>query len=116
MKDCIFCKIVSKDVKSEIIDDSNEDFIVLSDANPVSEGHCLIVPRKHYATLFDLPASLGSELVSIAKQQGLRLIKEGKADGIKLVNNNFKAAGQVVNHFHLHIIPEKDDFKRDKHV
>jgi len=106
-KDCIFCKIVKGEIKSDIIADE-ENFIVFNDANPVAEGHCLIVPKKHYATILDLPSSLGTELLSIAKKQGLRLIEAKLADGFKLVNNNYKAAGQVVNHFHLHVIPHKE--------
>lgn len=115
VSDCIFCKIISgKDSQKPIYEDDN--FIVLPDKFPVADGHCLIIPKKHYATLLDLPSTLGSELLSIAKAQSLRLIKEGKAEGIKLVNNNFEAGGQVVPHFHLHVIPEKNGVKRNKHV
>lgn len=114
-KDCIFCKIAKGEIKADKVADE-ENFIVINDANPVSSGHCLIIPKKHYETVFDLPASLGGELLSIAKKQGLRLIKEGKAEGIKLVSNNYEAAGQIVKHFHLHIIPEKKGIKREKHI
>lgn len=112
VKDCIFCKIIEGDVKADILDDSNDNFIVINDSNPVAEGHCLVIPRKHYETLLDMPASLGGELLSLAKKHGLRLINEKKAEGIKLVNNNFKAGGQIVPHFHLHIIPEKEGSER----
>ena len=107
MVDCIFCKIVKKEIESEIIEDE-DNFIVINDANPVADGHCLIIPKTHYETIFDMPASLGTELISIAKKQGLRLIDEGRADGIKLVSNNYSSAGQVVHHLHMHIIPHKD--------
>ena len=112
---CVFCKIVNGEIKANILSDE-ENFIVMDDAHPASEGHCLIIPKRHYATIFDLPNTLGTELLTITKQQGMRLIKEGKAEGIKLVNNNFEAAGQVVKHFHLHVIPEKKDVKRKFHV
>jgi len=105
--DCIFCRIASGEIKSrKLYEDDN--FIVIPDANPVSEGHCLIIPRKHYPTILDLPPSLGTEFISLAKKQGLRLIKEGKASGFNLVQNNFSSAGQVVKHVHFHIIPRKD--------
>lgn len=113
--DCIFCKIERKEIPSEVIY-SDDNFFVVNDLHPVSNGHCLIIPKKHYETLFDMPSSLGSELLDLAKKQGFRLIKEKKAEGIKLVNNNFEASGQVVKHFHLHVIPEKKGVKREKHV
>ena len=114
-EECIFCKIAKGEIPAKFLYE-DDNFVVFNDANPVSEGHCLIVPKKHYATLLDLPSSLGGELLSIAKAQGLRLIKEKKADGFKLVNNNFEASGQIVKHFHLHMIPEKLGVKREKHV
>ena len=105
-KDCIFCKISNGEISSKkIYEDDN--FFVINDANPVSDGHCLIISKKHYATILDLPSVLGDSLIKTTKEQSLRLIKEKKAEGIKLVQNNFKASGQSVNHFHLHIIPEK---------
>jgi len=113
--DCIFCKIVRREIPAERIFE-NEDFFVIPDINPVSKGHCLIISKKHYETIFDLPSVLGEELIQIAQQQGKRLIREGKADGIKLVQNNYEASGQIVKHFHLHIIPEKTGVKREKHV
>ncbi len=110
---CIFCKIASGEIKNDIIY-SDDNFFVVNDIAPISEGHCLIISKKHYETILDMPSSLGTELVSLAKKQGLRLIKEQKAEGFKLVNNNFKAAGQVVPHFHLHVIPQKNGVKSEK--
>jgi histidine triad (HIT) family protein len=112
---CVFCKIIAGEIKAEIVADE-ENFMVINDAHPVSEGHCLVIPKKHYETLLDMPSTLGSELLDLAKKQSLRLIKEKKADGIKLVTNNFEAGGQVVPHFHLHVIPEKKGVKRKVHV
>jgi histidine triad (HIT) family protein len=106
-EDCVFCKIVRGEIKAQIISDE-ENFIVFKDANPISEGHCLIVPKNHYETILDMPSTLGTELLSIAKKQGLRLIKEKKAEGFNLIQNNFTSAGQVVMHSHFHIIPRKD--------
>jgi len=103
-EECVFCKIARGEIPATFIY-SDDNFVVFNDVNPVSEGHCLIVPKKHYETLLDLPNTLGTELLMLAKAQSLRLIKEGKADGIKIVNNNYPSAGQVVKHFHMHVIP-----------
>ena len=115
MVDCIFCKIVKGEVPTEKIYEG-ENFFIINDVNPVSEGHCLIISKEHYETVFDLPSEFGKELIEITKLHAKKLIDEGKADGIKLVNNNYEAAGQVVKHFHLHLIPEKTGVKRKKRV
>lgn len=106
-KDCVFCKIIKGEIKADIVEDS-DNFIVMNDAHPVAEGHCLVIPKKHYEVIFEMPNTLGTEFVQLAKKHGLRLIKEKKADGIKYVSNNYSPAGQVVPHLHLHIIPHKE--------
>lgn len=112
--DCVFCKIIAGEIPAARLYDG-DNFIVINDAHPASLGHCLIIPKRHYKTILDMPSSLGGELLDIAKKQGLRLIKEGKADGIKLVNNNYASAGQAVMHFHVHVIPHKTG-KKTGHV
>ncbi len=107
-KDCVFCKIIAGDIPADKIYDS-DNFIVMNDAHPVAVGHCLIIPKKHFVNLLDLPSTLGTELLDIVKKQSLRLIKEKKAEGFNILQNNFKAAGQVVMHSHLHIIPRKNN-------
>ncbi len=113
-KDCVFCKIVAGEIPAEKIRDE-ENFIIVDDIRPVSPGHCMIIPKKHYETVLDLPNTLGTELLMIAKKQAMRLIQEKKADGIKLVNNNYAPAGQVVKHFHMHVIPHLAG-KKTEHV
>lgn len=105
-KDCMFCKISKGEMGEKI--DEGENFFVINDANPVVDGHCLIISKGHYKTLMDLPVTSGSELLTMAKKHALRLIDEGKADGIKFVNNNYSAAGQGVFHFHFHVVPYKE--------
>lgn len=112
---CIFCKIANREVGSEKIDES-ENFFVVNDVNPVGEGHCLIISKKHFETVFDLSSEFGNELIEVVKKQGKRLMDSGLSDGIKLVQNNYEASGQIVKHFHLHVIPEKKGVKREKSV
>jgi histidine triad (HIT) family protein len=106
MEDCIFCKIVSGEIKSNIIY-SDDNFIGFLDVNPKSEGHTLIVSKKHFKTILDMPSSLGTELLDAVKEIGLGLIKQDKAEGFNLIVNNGEVAGQVVHHAHIHIIPRK---------
>ena len=105
-EDCIFCKIVSGEIASDKVYET-DNFIVINDAHPETPGHCLILAKKHYATLLDMPDTLGGELIKLAKQQALRLINEKKATGFNFNQNNFQSAGQVIPHAHFHIIPRK---------
>lgn len=104
--DCVFCKIVEGKIPATKFYDG-DNFIVVKDAYSKIDGHCLILSKKHYETVLDLPATLGTELIGIAKKQGLRLLNEKKGEGFKLIQNNFKAAEQAVMHYHLHVIPYK---------
>ncbi len=106
-KSCIFCKFVKGEISCEKIYE-NDNFFSVLDVNPKVKGHSLIIPKKHFKTCLDLPSSLGIELLDCIKKTSLKLIKDFNADGFNIINNNFKSAGQVVNHFHFHILPRKD--------
>lgn len=118
-KECIFCKIISGEMEAEKISET-ENFILIKDAFPRSEGHSLIISKKHFHTFIDLPKVLYEELLEFTRISSLDLMKANKAKGFNLQNNNFSVAGQVVPHFHLHIIPRKEndsvnlDSRKDK--
>lgn len=114
-KDCIFCKVSSGEIDSNFLFEG-KNFFVIEDISPVSFGHCLIISKEHYPTILDLPKELGEELIELVKNQSNRLINQGFADGIKVVQNNFESSGQSVNHFHIHLIPEKKGVIREKRV
>jgi histidine triad (HIT) family protein len=107
MKDCIFCKIVKKEIPSKIIEES-ENFLAFPDINPQVKGHTLIITKEHYETFLDLPKNLGNELIEFTKKIAKKQMKENNATGFNLLNNNFKVAGQVVDHWHLHLLPRKE--------
>ena len=112
MEDGIFCKIIRKEIPChEIYED--KDVLVFLDIKPISKGHCLIVTKKHYKTLLDIPDKEGRYLFKIIKHIGNALLKSLKAGGFNLGMNNFKAAGQEIMHAHFHIIPrfENDSLK-----
>ena len=104
-KQCIFCKIENKKKEVKIIEET-KNFIAFPDANPLGEGHTLIVPKKHFVNLMDLPSDLGGELLDIIKKIAEKKLREG-FEGFNLLINNFSAAGQVVMHSHFHLIPRK---------
>lgn len=105
--DCIFCKIIKGEMDAEVVLD-RENFLVIRDANPKVEGHSLVLPKKHFENLVDMPASLYGEFLEVAQEVAVKLMKDFNAEGFNLVMNNFSVAGQLVNHAHLHILPRKE--------
>lgn len=107
MDDCIFCKIVSGSIPSSMVLDG-EKIVAFLDVRPVNKGHVLVVPKEHAETLLDVPENTLKDMIVAAKKIGKSLRKSLKADGFNLGMNNFAAAGQVVFHAHLHVIPRYD--------
>jgi histidine triad (HIT) family protein len=108
-EDCIFCKIGERKLPNEKVIYENDSFFSIFDVAPEVEGHMLVISKKHFETVLDLPGSLGQELLDCIKNTALILIKEKNAEGFNITQNNFESAGQVVKHFHVHILPRKKD-------
>ncbi len=106
-KDCVFCKILRGEIKSEVVAESNSFFAIL-DIKPHAMGHTLIIPKKHFVTLLDIPNNLGEELLKFTKQVANDLMARKLGDGFNLIMNNLEVAGQVVMHAHLHVIPRNE--------
>lgn len=106
MKDdnCIFCKIANGAIPSNTIYE-DEHFRVILDNGPATEGHALILPKDHYANLFEVPSEILAEAAALARRIGKLQVERLGADGLNVVQNNGAAAGQTVNHFHIHLIP-----------
>ena len=109
MQDCIFCKISKKEIPCDKVYEDEISFAFL-DINPVNLGHTLIIPKKHFENIYDLPEDTAAHLIKIAKKISIALKKIG-VDGTNITTNNGKAAGQVVPHSHIHLIPR---FMSDK--
>ena len=108
-EDCIFCKIAHGDIPSSTIYE-DDDFRIILDLGPATRGHALILPKNHYANLYELPDGEASKVMLLAKKMAGQMTKKLGCDGFNLVQNNGQAAGQTVFHFHLHLIPRyKDD-------
>ena len=100
--DCIFCKIVSKEIKSAVVFET-AGVIVIKDVNPQAPAHLLAIPKKHYSTLLDcedtgLLAGLFSAAVQAAKSAGI------DKSGFRTVVNTNEDGGQTVFHLHMHIL------------
>jgi len=107
-EECIFCKIVKGDVPSKKIYE-NENFFSIYDINPSFEGHALVVSKGHFKTILDMPVSLGQEFIDAVKNTSIMLTKKFSAEGFNVVGNVNEVAGQIVDHFHVHIIPRKKE-------
>ena len=106
-ENCIFCKILNGDIPSTKIYEDDQ-FVIMLDIGPASFGHALILPKDHYANIFEMPEEVLSKSICLAKTFGEKLVKALGADGLNLVQNNGTAAGQTVFHYHLHLIPRYD--------
>ena len=108
--DCIFCDIVERKAKAEILFE-NENIISFLDIRPVNFGHTLVIPKKHYKDFLSLPDAELRELIKITQQMSNAVVNGLGSDGFNLIVNNGTAAGQTVFHFHFHIIPRlSNDF------
>ena len=104
MEDCVFCQIArGKRPASLIYED--ERVMAFLDARPVTEGHTLVIPKKHYENILEIPDSELAEVYRIVKKVAFAVSKSEKADGIRIVQNNGRAANQVIFHFHVHVVP-----------
>ena len=111
MKDenCIFCKLAGGEIPTATLYE-DEDFRVILDANPAAKGHALIIPKEHYANMYELDDELAGKVLVLAKKMITKLTDILGCDGYNIVQNNGEAAGQTVFHFHMHLIPRfKDD-------
>lgn len=102
--DCIFCKIANGEIPSTTVYE-DEEFRVIFDIAPASKGHALILPKEHYANIFDIDKDVAGRLFALATRIAKGLKKELNCEGMNIVQNNGEIAGQTVFHFHLHLIP-----------
>ena len=91
---------------SIVHEDSN--ILVFMDLNPANIGHTLIVPRKHWENIYDIPDNILTELIVMVKRISVAVKKAVGAEGISVLQLNGEAAGQTVMHLHIHIIPRFD--------
>jgi len=104
--DCIFCKIVEGRIPVTKV---YEDDVVLAflDIGPLSDGHTLLIPKQHCTKVDECSAELLGETASRLGKITKAVVKATKADGYNVLCNNGRAAGQLVEHLHFHIIPRK---------
>ena len=107
MDNCIFCKIIKGQIPAEkVFEDS--DVLVILDINPVTEGHALVIPKKHSTDLLGTSDHDAASALAILKKAARVIMEVVGAEGFNVHINNGQAAGQAVMHTHFHIIPRKN--------
>ncbi|MEG1353900.1 MAG: HIT family protein [Malacoplasma sp.] len=106
MENCLFCKIIDKKTPAKIVYE-NEYVIAFLDINPISNGHCIVIPKKHFASL-QLTDERYLQEVSIALKIVANKLYNSKLKpwGMNYLSNENSIAGQEIFHFHFHIIPK----------
>ncbi len=102
--DCVFCKIVAGEIPATRIYE-DETVLVFLDNGPISDGHTLVIPKPHFEKLHDCPAELLGQIFSRLGKIAGAVSAAMNSDGYNLLSNNGRAAGQLVEHLHFHIIP-----------
>ena len=109
MKIVFFRKIAAGEIPSATLYE-DDDFRVILDIEPASKGHALILPKEHYANLYELDDEIAAKVLVLAKKIVTKLSDILGCEGYNIVQNNGAAAGQSVFHYHMHLIPRyKDD-------
>lgn len=114
MKDCLFCKIINNEIPSSTI--YEDDLIkVFLDINPTTNGHMLIIPKKHHVNIMDIDEDIVSHALKVIREKLYPMLKNRLGcDGLTIVQNN--EYGQEVKHYHIHLIPRyQDDLVSDSY-
>jgi histidine triad (HIT) family protein len=115
MKDenCIFCKLANGDIPTNTIYE-DDYFRIILDADPVSLGHALILPKNHYKNIYELGDEEAERIMPLAKKMAIHMTEVLGCDGFNILQNNNEVAGQSVFHFHMHLIPRYKDAANNK--
>jgi histidine triad (HIT) family protein len=110
-QECSFCRIVAGDIPAASVYE-DEQVLAFLDIGPIHKGHTLVIPKQHAATMDDCTAETLSAIGPVLGRIGKAVVASTNCDGYNCLCNNGRAAGQLVDHVHFHIIPrfENDGF------
>jgi histidine triad (HIT) family protein len=101
---CTFCKIVRREAPASVVYE-DEKVVAFMSIQPINIGHTLVVPKKHYENIYEIPEEEIAYLYKIVKKVTTAVKRAEDAEGIRILQNNGETAGQVIFHFHVHVIP-----------
>lgn len=102
--DCVFCKIVRGEEPAYIVYE-DEYVVAILDKYPVNKGHTLVMPKRHYRDITEIPDEELCRVIKITKAVTIAVMRALKVPGVRVVQNNGAEAGQVIFHVHFHVIP-----------
>lgn len=103
---CVFCDIIARKAPAHIVYE-DDDLIAFLDSRPITDGHTLLVTKRHYERLGEIPEATIAKLFTKAQELNETIMKKMSAQGANISVNDGKAAHQLVPHIHVHIIPRK---------
>jgi histidine triad (HIT) family protein len=105
---CVFCRIAA-DTGQCVLLAEDEAALAFMDIHPANEGHCLVIPRAHHATIFETPPDTFAAVARLTVQIATAVRAALRPDGLNLVQANGTAANQTVAHLHVHVLPRRHD-------
>ncbi|MBW3015625.1 HIT family protein [Candidatus Woesearchaeota archaeon] len=109
MEDCVFCKIAREELSHHLVY-QDELVIAFLDRAPAAEGHTLIIPKKHYKDIYDIPTNTLERIIAVTKDLAIQYKKIFNKPACNTVNASGIEAQQSVFHYHMHLVPrDKDD-------
>jgi histidine triad (HIT) family protein len=104
---CTFCKIITGDeARAQLYEDENT--LAFMDKHPASDGHCLVIPKMHYETIFETPPEEFAAMARAAVKIAAGVQRALQPTGLSLVQANGASAGQSVMHVHMHVLPRRE--------
>lgn len=101
---CIFCRIVAGEAQARRIYE-DDDTVAFMDINPATDGHCLVIPKRHAVDVWTLPEEDGVAVWRTVRRLAAAVRTGLEADGLNILQSNGRAALQTVFHYHVHLIP-----------
>ena len=105
---CVFCKIVSGAIPALKIYET-DDCLAFLDIGPLSSGHTLLIPKKHYQSILDAPPELVAAMARELPRISRAVLNATGATGLNILQNTGESSGQAVFHLHMHLIPRRSD-------
>ena len=104
---CLFCKIIAGEIPCTKVYEDDEVLAIL-DIAQTTKGHTLVMPKKHYEHVLEMPENEFAALMSKAQKLAQKIVANLDANGVNILVNTKEAAGQTIPHAHVHIIPRYD--------
>ncbi len=105
---CIFCKIANHEIGSKVVYE-NEKVLAILDLSQVTVGHTLVMPKKHIRNILEADSETMNEVMEVTRKLAQQIVKNTGAAGCNILSNCNEAAGQSVDHMHVHIIPRYNE-------